>query len=170
MRCFLSSLPSAPRIADPEPSLWTEIPKCESKAEVQAAFMKGTVHFTGTLKIKRDEYKREKLVFRLSPAAAGMGSALYRRFGSDRFFVCFYPVASPCSSLPSILTIPPFPAHHPRRRRHPPRRSFLRVEPSLDEGRPHARTDRHLLQAPSRHSWSFLPPFLLERRGGGVLV
>jgi hypothetical protein len=87
MRAHLSTLPSAPRIAGPDPSLWTEFPHCESKPELEAAFNKGSIHFSGSLKIKSDQYKRERLVFSMNPAVAGMGSRLYREFGSDRFLV-----------------------------------------------------------------------------------
>ncbi|GJN91292.1 hypothetical protein Rhopal_004311-T1 [Rhodotorula paludigena] len=65
----------------PEPSLWTEFPACESKPEMEAAFRQGSVHFTGSLTTTED-----RLIFKLQPPAACMGSALYRRFGSDRFF------------------------------------------------------------------------------------
>ncbi|BGP40958.1 hypothetical protein JCM10449v2_004923 [Rhodotorula kratochvilovae] len=71
MHDYLSSLPSSAPVKRPDPSLWTEIPLCESKPELQAAFMQGT---------------KDRLIFKLSPPAAGMSSALYRRFGSDRFF------------------------------------------------------------------------------------
>ncbi|GAA6051086.1 hypothetical protein JCM3770_004705 [Rhodotorula araucariae] len=81
MHDYLSSLPSAAPVKRPDPSLWTEVPVCESKPELQAAFMQSSVHFMGSLAADKD-----RLVFRLSPPAAGMGSALYRRFGSDRFF------------------------------------------------------------------------------------
>ncbi|GAA6021799.1 hypothetical protein JCM10207_002065 [Rhodosporidiobolus poonsookiae] len=84
---YLSSLPSISKVKRPDPSLWTEIPYCESRPEIKAAFMKGTVHFTGGLYVVKDPAKsKDRLAFRLNPPVAGMGSALYRRFGSDRFF------------------------------------------------------------------------------------
>jgi len=81
MHAYLAALPSTVPVRRPDPSLWTEIPYCESKAELQAAFQQGSVHFSGSLVDDKD-----KVNFKLSPPAAGMGSALYRRFGSDRFF------------------------------------------------------------------------------------
>ncbi|GAA5906977.1 hypothetical protein JCM6882_000017 [Rhodosporidiobolus microsporus] len=87
MHAYLASIPSAPPVKLPELSLWNEVPHCESKEELQAAFMNGTIHFTGSLGIvKEQKRKADRLVFQLNPPAAGMGSALYRRFGSDRFF------------------------------------------------------------------------------------
>lgn len=73
---------SHPGVKRPEASLWTEFPACESKPEMEAAFRQGSVHFTGSLTTTED-----RLIFKLQPPVAGMGSALYRRFGSDRFFV-----------------------------------------------------------------------------------
>ncbi|GAA5852211.1 hypothetical protein JCM9279_006933 [Rhodotorula babjevae] len=81
MHDYLAALPSTVPVRRPDPSLWTEIPYCESKAELEAAFRQGLVHFSGSLVADKD-----RVVFKLSPPAAGMGSALYRRFGSDRFF------------------------------------------------------------------------------------
>ncbi|BGP32944.1 hypothetical protein JCM10296v2_004730 [Rhodotorula toruloides] len=64
-----------------------DVPQCESKKQLEAAFKRGTIHFSGNLSIARDgKAKPERLSVRLAPPAAGMGSALYRRFGSDRFF------------------------------------------------------------------------------------
>ncbi|GAA5824505.1 hypothetical protein JCM11251_000451 [Rhodosporidiobolus azoricus] len=86
MHAYLSSGLSAPPVKLPDFSLWNEIPHCESKDELQAAFMNGTIHFTGSISMVRDQKKVDRLIFRLNPPAAAMGSALYRRFGSDRFF------------------------------------------------------------------------------------
>ncbi|GAA6034570.1 hypothetical protein JCM8097_005402 [Rhodosporidiobolus ruineniae] len=63
------------------------VPHCESKPELQAAFQNGSIHFTGSLNlVKEKALKQDRLVFKLNPPTAGMGCALYRRFGSDRFF------------------------------------------------------------------------------------
>lgn len=93
MRQHLKSLPFCPLISDPDPSHMTEVPLCESTNEMRAAFKRGTVHFSGRVSVKQELHKRERLVFKMNPAAAGMGSALYRRFGSDRFLVRFPPHA-----------------------------------------------------------------------------
>ncbi|GAA5905403.1 hypothetical protein JCM8208_004269, partial [Rhodotorula glutinis] len=81
MHDYLAALPSLVPVRRPDPSLWTEIPYCESKPELEAAFRQGSVYFSGTLVADKD-----RVVFKLAPPAAGMGSALYRQFGSDRFF------------------------------------------------------------------------------------
>lgn len=86
MHDYLASLDDI-SIRRPDPSLWAEIPHCESRAEIDAAFKLGTIHFSGRLTVGNDRTRKDKLVFKLSPPSAGMGSALYRRFGSDRFFV-----------------------------------------------------------------------------------
>ena len=80
----------------PDQSLWTEIPYCESRAELEAAFKLGTVHFGGRMCVGEKDSKN-KLFFKLVAPCAGMGSALYRRFGSDRFFVRHRP--SPLNGL-----------------------------------------------------------------------
>lgn len=76
-------------------SLWYEVPECESLPELEAAFKRGTIHFSGKLSLGGVDHK-DKLVFKLLPPSAGMGSALYRRFGSDRF------LASLPSELPTM--------------------------------------------------------------------
>lgn len=69
----------------PAESLFCEIPtKDESLAEMTAMFKKGSVHFSGDLALDQGA---NQPVFKLSPPCAGMGSSLYRRYGSDRFFV-----------------------------------------------------------------------------------
>ncbi|GAA5871320.1 hypothetical protein JCM3774_000909 [Rhodotorula dairenensis] len=85
MHDYLASLDNV-SIRRPDPSLWTEIPHCESQAELEAAFKLGTIHFGGRLTVGNDKTNKNKLIFKLAPPSAGMGSALYRRFGSDRFF------------------------------------------------------------------------------------
>ncbi|BGP17070.1 hypothetical protein JCM10213v2_005079 [Rhodosporidiobolus nylandii] len=83
---YLSAI-SPFRIQLPEESLWLEFPRCEANEEMAAAFMKGTIHFTGGLSIVKDPAKKaDSLVFKLNAPIAGMGCALYRRYGSDRFF------------------------------------------------------------------------------------
>ncbi|GAA5852970.1 hypothetical protein JCM8547_004752 [Rhodosporidiobolus lusitaniae] len=87
MHAYLSSLPGAPKVQEPDSSLWAELPLCEIKEEVQEAFKLGVIHFTGGLSIVKESKKAAgRLVFKLDPPSAGMGSALYRRFGNDRFF------------------------------------------------------------------------------------
>ncbi|KDE07677.1 hypothetical protein MVLG_02137 [Microbotryum lychnidis-dioicae p1A1 Lamole] len=74
---------SARRFDAPKESLWSRIPEQESLEEMQAAFKLGTIHFTGDLTV---DAQTKKLVVRLCPAHVGMGSNIFRRYGSDRFF------------------------------------------------------------------------------------
>ncbi|SCZ89911.1 BZ3500_MvSof-1268-A1-R1_Chr9g10639 [Microbotryum saponariae] len=73
----------ARRFDAPKESLWSRIPEQESLEEMQAAFKLGTIHFTGDLTV---DAQTKKLVVRLCPAHVGMGSNIFRRYGSDRFF------------------------------------------------------------------------------------
>ncbi|GAA5989972.1 hypothetical protein JCM11641_002932, partial [Rhodosporidiobolus odoratus] len=85
MHKYLSTiLPSLPR---PDPSLETVFPANETKEELQAAYKKGEIHYTGSLTVMKDPRRKDdKLVFKMNPPAAGTGCALYRKYGSDRFF------------------------------------------------------------------------------------
>lgn len=88
MSSYLAAALLPRRIKPYDRGLLVEVPQCESKKELEAAFKRGTIHFSSNLSIARDgKAKPERLSVRLAPPAAGMGSALYRRFGSDRFFV-----------------------------------------------------------------------------------
>ncbi|GAA5879593.1 hypothetical protein JCM16303_003266 [Sporobolomyces ruberrimus] len=83
---YLSSLPQRVVVRQPDPSLETAFPEIESKEELQAAYHTGNIHFTGELSIIKDARDgQRKAVFTLCPPSAGMGSALFRRWGSDRF-------------------------------------------------------------------------------------
>ncbi|BGP08946.1 hypothetical protein JCM10049v2_004798 [Rhodotorula toruloides] len=87
MSSYLAAALLPRRIKPYDRGLLVEVPQCESKKELEAAFKRGTIHFSSNLSIARDgKAKPERLSVRLAPPAAGMGSALYRRFGSDRFF------------------------------------------------------------------------------------
>lgn len=52
-----------PSVETPKPSLWTELPLCESKEEMDAASRGGRIHFTGEMRIVES-----KVVFRMNPA------------------------------------------------------------------------------------------------------
>ncbi|GAA6052001.1 hypothetical protein NBRC10513_002612 [Rhodotorula toruloides] len=87
MSSYLAAALLPRRIKPYDRGLLVEVPQCESKKELEAAFKRGTILFSGNLSIARDGKARpERLSVRLAPPSAGMGSALYRRFGSDRFF------------------------------------------------------------------------------------
>ncbi|BGP25434.1 hypothetical protein JCM10295v2_004359 [Rhodotorula toruloides] len=87
MSAYLAAALLPRRIKPYDRGLLVEVPQCESKKELKAAFKRGTIHFSGNLSIAKDgKSKPERLSVKLAPPAAGMGSVLPRRFGSDRFF------------------------------------------------------------------------------------
>ncbi|GAA5881565.1 hypothetical protein JCM1840_003445 [Sporobolomyces johnsonii] len=87
IHAYLSSLLPGISIKQPDSSLETTFPAVESKEELQAAFKLGTIHFSGELSSPKTggSFQDRRLVFKLCPPSAGMGSALYRKYGSDRF-------------------------------------------------------------------------------------
>ncbi|GAA6005518.1 hypothetical protein JCM11491_003670 [Sporobolomyces phaffii] len=83
---YLSSRTPRTYVRQPDISLETAFPEIESKEELQAAFFTGAIHFGGELSIvKESRDGQRKVVFTMCPPSADMGSALYRKWGSDRF-------------------------------------------------------------------------------------
>ncbi|GAA5913034.1 uncharacterized protein JCM6883_000493 [Sporobolomyces salmoneus] len=83
---YLSTREHRVYVRQPELSLETAFPEIESKEELQAAYKTGAIHFTGELGIvKGSRDGLRKVVFTLCPPSAGMGSHLFRKWGSDRF-------------------------------------------------------------------------------------
>ncbi|GAA5948732.1 hypothetical protein JCM3765_004988 [Sporobolomyces pararoseus] len=83
---YLSSRTPYTYVRQPDPSLETAFPEVESKEELQAAYKTGAIHFTGDLSVVKDSRDgQRRVVFKLSPPSAGMGSHLFRKWGSDRF-------------------------------------------------------------------------------------
>ncbi|GAA6064594.1 hypothetical protein JCM10212_000505 [Sporobolomyces blumeae] len=82
--------PSYPtRTSDDTPllrNIHTYLSSLSPKKELLAAFKQGTIHFSGELGISKDPRDGQKRVsFKLCPPSTEMSSALYRKWGSDRF-------------------------------------------------------------------------------------
>ncbi|GAA5984245.1 hypothetical protein JCM5350_002878 [Sporobolomyces pararoseus] len=83
---YLTSRTPHTYVRQPDPSLETAFPEVESKEELQAAYKTGAIHFTGELSVVKDSRDgQRRIVFKLCPPSAGMGSHLFRKWGSDRF-------------------------------------------------------------------------------------
>lgn len=85
---YLSSLAPRTYVKPPEASLETVFAPEESKEQLQAAYKKGSITFSGELCIVKDSRDgQRRVVFSLCPPKAEMGSSLSRKWGSDRFLV-----------------------------------------------------------------------------------
>ena len=87
-------------------------PENESKEELQAAYKTGAISFSGELCVVKDNRDgQRRVVFRLCPPKAEMGSSLSRKWGSDRFLVSLH---SRLGNKHSLTT--PYTASQTRRR------------------------------------------------------